>query len=101
MTSATDLGWVTKRAETRGRLLNENEAAGLLGLSVKTLRRWRWARKGLRWTKIGAAVRYRDPKTSNNSSPQGFMKSGVRNDGKCNREPHGSDYRLRPNRARC
>ncbi len=42
-------------------LLNETEAAAILGLSVKTLRRWRWASgKGLRFIKIGSAVRY-DP----------------------------------------
>ena len=41
-------------------LLNESAAATLLGLSVKTLRRWRWAGKPPRFIKIGAAVRY-DP----------------------------------------
>lgn len=40
------------------RLLNEYEAATRLGLKVATLRRWRWARRGLKWIKIGAAVRY-------------------------------------------
>ena len=40
------------------RLLDENEAATLLGLSVRTLRRWRWARKGPTYFKIGGAVRY-------------------------------------------
>ncbi len=39
-------------------LVNEAEAAHLLRLSVKTLRRWRWAGKGPRFVKIGAAVRY-------------------------------------------
>ena len=42
-------------------LLNENEAARRLGLSVKTLRRWRWAGKPPRFIKIGAAVRYDPP----------------------------------------
>ena len=32
----------------------------VLGLSVKTLRRWRWLGKGPRFHKIGAAVRYAD-----------------------------------------
>ena len=41
-------------------LVNEHEAARLLGLSVKTLRRWRWAGKPPRFLKIGSAVRY-DP----------------------------------------
>ena len=40
-------------------LVNETEAAAILGLSVKTIRRWRWASgKGLRFIKIGSAVRY-------------------------------------------
>lgn len=41
-------------------LLNEHEAARRLGLSVKTLRRWRWAGRGPGFVKIGSAVRY-DP----------------------------------------
>ena len=39
-------------------LVNEHEAARLLGLSVKTLRRWRWAGRGPVFRKIGASVRY-------------------------------------------
>ncbi len=39
-------------------LVNEAEAAHKLRLSVKTLRRWRWAGKGPRFLKLGAAVRY-------------------------------------------
>ena len=39
-------------------LVNEYEAARLLGLSVKTLRRWRWAGKGPNFVKIESAVRY-------------------------------------------
>ncbi len=39
-------------------LVTEHEAARLLGLSVKTLRRWRWAGKGPNFVKIGSAVRY-------------------------------------------
>lgn len=41
-------------------LLNEAEAARRLGLSPKTLRRWRWAGNNLPFLKIGSAVRY-DP----------------------------------------
>ncbi len=41
-------------------LAKEQEAARVLDLSVKTLRRWRWAGKGPRFLKIGGAVRY-DP----------------------------------------
>ena len=41
-------------------LLNEHEVASRLGLSVKTLRRWRWAGQGPAFHEIGTAVRY-DP----------------------------------------
>lgn len=40
------------------RLLNEYQAAERLGLSVKTLRRWRWLKQGVPWIRIGTAVRY-------------------------------------------
>ncbi len=39
-------------------LINETEAAQRLGLSVKTLRRWRWAGNPPHFVKIGGAVRY-------------------------------------------
>ncbi len=39
-------------------LVNEHVAAKALGLSVKTLRRWRWAGKGVPHCKFGSAVRY-------------------------------------------
>ena len=39
-------------------LVNETEAARILNLSEKTLRRWRGARQGPVFTKLGAAVRY-------------------------------------------
>ena len=42
-------------------LINETEASRVLGLSVKTLRRWRWAGRGPRFVKIGAAVKYEPP----------------------------------------
>ena len=40
------------------RLVDEHEAAARLGLMVATLRRWRWARRGPAFHRIGAAVRY-------------------------------------------
>ncbi len=39
-------------------LIDEHEAARILGLSVKTLRRWRWQGRELEFFKIGHAVRY-------------------------------------------
>jgi hypothetical protein len=39
-------------------LVNETEAARILGISVKTAGRWRWAGKGPRFVKVGACVRY-------------------------------------------
>jgi excisionase family DNA binding protein len=39
-------------------LYTEREAAERLAISVKTLRRWRWLRRGPAFVKIGAAVRY-------------------------------------------
>ena len=41
-------------------LVNEHQAAQVLGLSVKTLRRWRWSGRPPRFVKLGGAVRY-DP----------------------------------------
>lgn len=40
------------------KLLTEREAAERLAVSIKTLRRWRWAKVGVSYTKIGACVRY-------------------------------------------
>ena len=60
------------RADTPA-LLNETEAARLLGLKVSTLRRWRWSGRGTRFIKIGAAVRY-DP-----ADIQALIKGGRRN----------------------
>ena len=39
------------------RLVDEHKAAAF-GLSVKTLRRWRWAGRELPFVKLGSAVRY-------------------------------------------
>ncbi len=54
-------------------LVNETAAAMILALSVKTLRRWRWAGKGPRFVKVGAAVRY-DP-----ADLTAFIEAGRRN----------------------
>ncbi len=54
-------------------LVNETVAATILALSVKTLRRWRWAGKGPRFLKLGAAVRY-DP-----ADLTAFIEAGRRN----------------------
>ncbi len=45
-------------AENPPKLLKEAKAATILDVEVATLRRWRWAGKGPRFVKIGAAVRY-------------------------------------------
>jgi predicted DNA-binding transcriptional regulator AlpA len=39
-------------------LVDEHKAAQQLNLAVATLRRWRWAGRGPRFIKLGAAVRY-------------------------------------------
>ena len=54
-------------------LVNEAEAAHMLSLSVKTLRRWRWAGKGPRFLKLGAAVRY------DSADLTAFIEAGRRN----------------------
>ncbi len=40
-------------------LLNEFAVANMLGVSVATVRRWRLLRRGPRYLKLGASVRYR------------------------------------------
>ena len=40
-------------------LLNEFEIADMLRVSVSTVRRWRLLKKGPRYLKAGASVRYR------------------------------------------
>jgi predicted DNA-binding transcriptional regulator AlpA len=40
-------------------LINEREVAKIMSLSVSLVRRWRVQKKGPRYYKIGAAVRYR------------------------------------------
>ena len=41
------------------RYLNENEVSFITGLSVQTLRNWRFLGKGIPFTKAERAVRYR------------------------------------------
>ena len=57
---------------TDDHLLNEHAAANRLGLSVKTLRRWRWAGRPPSFIKLGNAVRY-DP-----GDIASFIESGRR-----------------------
>ena len=40
-------------------LMNERDAAALLGLSAATLRAWRFQRRGPAFARLGRAVRYR------------------------------------------
>jgi predicted DNA-binding transcriptional regulator AlpA len=39
-------------------LMNEGQVAQMLGISIASLRRWRLLRKGPKYVKVGAAVRY-------------------------------------------
>ena len=50
----------SRDAQLVQQLLNEHQAASILGIKVATLRRWRWAGKPPSFVKIGSAVRY-DP----------------------------------------
>ncbi|MAP43867.1 MAG: hypothetical protein CMN59_07500 [Sphingobium sp.] len=43
---------------THVHMMKEREAAEYLGLSHRTLSRWRWAGKGPAFHKFGSAVRY-------------------------------------------
>ena len=40
-------------------LLNEYDVARITGLSVASVRRWRFLKQGPKYLKIGSAVRYR------------------------------------------
>jgi predicted DNA-binding transcriptional regulator AlpA len=40
-------------------LLNEQDVAGITGMSVASVRRWRLLRQGPKYIKLGSAVRYR------------------------------------------
>lgn len=46
----------TNRLET---LLNERDVARITGLSLASVRRWRFLRQGPKYLKINSAVRYR------------------------------------------
>jgi predicted DNA-binding transcriptional regulator AlpA len=50
---------LSREAADDARLLTESEVAGLLRLSVKTLRNWRFSGFGPRHLKMGRLVRYR------------------------------------------
>jgi hypothetical protein len=39
-------------------LLRETEAASLMGLSTRTLQKWRWNGKGPKFLRLNGAVRY-------------------------------------------
>jgi len=56
-------GKAINRIPTRPRqendLLNEHEVAGILAVSVSTIRRWRLLRRGPKFIKVGASVRYK------------------------------------------
>ena len=43
---------------TKSRLINERELAVLLGVSVSTVRHWRYSLKGPPVQKVGRSVRY-------------------------------------------
>jgi len=43
----------------KNHLLNENQVAEILAVSVATVRRWRLFNQGVRFLKIGSSVRYR------------------------------------------
>ena len=40
------------------RFINENDVSGITGLSVQTLRNWRFQGKGIPYVKAGRSVRY-------------------------------------------
>ncbi len=40
-------------------LLNERDIAGITGMSLASVRRWRLLRQGPKYLKIGSAVRYK------------------------------------------
>lgn len=41
-------------------LYTPTQVSQTLGVSVKTLEKWRWERRNLPYVKLGAAVRYRE-----------------------------------------
>jgi predicted DNA-binding transcriptional regulator AlpA len=54
----------SRESESRGNeslesLLNEHDVARITGLSVASVRRWRYLKCGPQYLKLGAAVRYK------------------------------------------
>lgn len=60
------------KKSSHGQLLSERQAAEILSLSIKTLQRWRWARVGPPFSKLGRAVRYAE------DDLEEFIRSGRR-----------------------
>jgi predicted DNA-binding transcriptional regulator AlpA len=62
-----------------GNLLNEQDVARITGMSVASVRRWRLFRRGPKYLKIGAAVRYRPEEISAwlESRPSGGGQSAL------------------------
>jgi predicted DNA-binding transcriptional regulator AlpA len=56
--SAVSTTWTGGQASETPRALTEREVADRLGLSVATLRAWRFRGKGPRYLRLGRAVRY-------------------------------------------
>lgn len=47
-------------AQESPKFLNENQVAEQLNVSVATLQRWRWAKRGPAYAKFGRCVRYEE-----------------------------------------
>jgi predicted DNA-binding transcriptional regulator AlpA len=56
--SAQPTTWTAGQASATPRALTEREVANRLGLSVATLRAWRFRGKGPRYLRLGRSVRY-------------------------------------------
>jgi predicted DNA-binding transcriptional regulator AlpA len=56
--SAPSLTWTGGQTSGTPRALTEREVADRLGLSVATLRAWRFRGKGPRFLRLGRSVRY-------------------------------------------
>jgi predicted DNA-binding transcriptional regulator AlpA len=72
-------------------LLTEHDVARITGLSVASVRRWRLFRRGPRYLKIGAAVRYKPEDISAwlASRPSGLAGRGSINGRLCRSESSG------------
>ena len=62
------------------KFLNEKQVAEIMGISVKTLQRWRLFGEGPGWKKFGTAVRY----------PADALQAWIEN------APEGGDLRMPP-----